>query len=83
MYGAGVPLSSPFFGSKVTPFGSAPVMLTARAGKPVTTTVNEPLTPTVNVVLFKLMTVGNSSTVSLKSCTALVPTPLPAVKTML
>ena len=45
-------------------------------------TVNVPAAPTVNVVLFALVNAGAWSTVSVKFCTALAPTPFEAVNVM-
>jgi len=82
---AGVPLSVPVpfpLSVKVTPVGSAPVSVRDGAGKPVVMTVNDPEVPTVNVVALGLVMAGASSTVSVKFCVALLPTPLLAVNMM-
>jgi hypothetical protein len=82
---AGVPLSVPVpskLSLKVTPLGSAPASSKDGTGKPVVITVNDAKVPTVNVVALGLMMAGASSTVSVKLCVALVPTPLLAVKVM-
>ena len=64
----------------VTPLGSVPPSLKLGAGNPVTVTVNVPAVPTVNVVLFALVIAGAWLTVRVKLCTALLPTPLLALK---
>ena len=75
---AGVPLRTPVL-DNVTPEGRAPVSLNVGAGKPVPVTEKEPAVPTVNVVLFALVIAETWSTVRVKVCVALEPTPLLAV----
>jgi len=77
----GVPLNNPAV-LKVTPPGSAPVSLNVDAGKPDAVTVKLPAPPTVKVVLVALVIAGAWSTVNVKFCVALVPTPLLAVNVM-
>src|SRR5437879_1209932 len=82
---AGVPFSVPVpfpLSVKVTPLGSGPASTRAGGGKPVVITVNDAKVPSVNVVLVALVMAGASSTVSVKFCVALLPTPLLAVKVM-
>jgi hypothetical protein len=55
---AGVPLSTPVEGLKVTPLGNVPVTVKVGAGRPVAVTVNEPAVPAVNVVIFPLVIPG-------------------------
>lgn len=64
---------------KVTPDGREPVSLKVGAGKPVAVTVNVLGVLTVNVVLFPLVIAGAWSTVNVKFCEALEPTPFCAV----
>lgn len=80
---AGVPLrvAVPFpLSTNVTPEGSvAPPSLSDGFGKPEVVTLNVPAAPAVNVVLLALVIAGAWSTVSVKFCVALLPTPLLAV----
>jgi hypothetical protein len=76
----GVPLRTAVPALNVTPVGNVPVSLRLGAGKPVAVTVNVPAAPTENVVLLALVMAGAWSTVSVKFCVALLPTPLLAVK---
>ena len=80
MFAAGVPLNVFVAELNVTPLGSAPVCVTVCAGKPVLVTVKVPAVPTVNVALFALVIADAWFTVRVKLCTALLPTPLLAVK---
>jgi hypothetical protein len=66
----------------VTPVGSVPVSPSVGAGNPVAVTVKVPAAPTLNVVVLALVIAGASSTVSVKFCVALLPTPLLAVNMM-
>src|SRR5207247_1575276 len=77
---AGVPASAPVAAVKVTPAGRAPLSVSVGAGKPLAATVKEPAVPVVKVVLLALVKAGAWSTVRVKLCVALVPTPLAAVK---
>ena len=63
----------------VIPVGRAPLSVNVGAGYPVAVTVKLPAVPAVNVVLLALVMAGAWPTVSVKLCTAFVPTPLLAV----
>src|SRR5260370_1056081 len=76
----GVPLRTSVVALKVTPFGSGPVSAMVGAGNPVAVTVNDPGAFRVNVALVALVIAGAWSTVIVKFCVALVPTPFNAVK---
>src|SRR5215472_5970357 len=78
----GVPLRTPVVALNVTPAGNVPDSLSDGAGNPVAATVNEPIAPTLNVALLALVMDGASSTVNVKFCVALLPTPLLAVNVM-
>ena len=74
---AGVPLSvtvpSPL-STNVSPPGSAtPVRVMAATGDAVVVTVNVPATPTVKLVVFALVIVGASLTVSVKAWARSIP----------
>jgi hypothetical protein len=69
----GVPLKVPVpfpLSANVTPFGSAPVSLSAGVGTPVAVTVNVPLVPAVNVVLAALVIDGATGPVDTTMFTA-------------
>src|SRR5271157_4496601 len=64
----------------VTPEGRVTVSVSAGTGYPVVVTVKLPPVPAVNAAVAKLVIAGAWSTVSVKACVALLPTPLEAVK---
>ena len=66
--------------TKVTPAGRAPFSEMAAAGKPVVVTVKVPWLPTVKVVLVPEVMAAGWSTVSVKDCVAVPPTPLFALR---
>ena len=64
---------------RLTPLGNGPVSEKVGAGYPEVVTVKLPAAPAVKVVLPALVIAGACSTVSVKLCVALVPTPFEAV----
>jgi hypothetical protein len=70
-----VPESTPVAGLKATPAGSAPVIESVGAGKPVATTVCVPAVPTWKVAAAALAIAGAWLTVSVKVCVPLGVTP--------
>ncbi len=66
---------------KVTPAGSAPVMvMVAATGVPLVVIEKVPAVPTMKVVALALVIAGPCVTVSVKLCVALAPIPFEAVK---
>lgn len=78
----GVPLKEPVAELRVTPLGSAPLVLNVGDGKPEAVTENAPREPAVNVALLGLVKVGDWFTVNVKLCETL-PSALLAVIVML
>ncbi len=73
---AAVPLP---LSTKVTPAGSAPVLVMYGSGKPVAVTVKLPGAPTLKVAALPLVIAGDSRTVKVKPCCAGDPIPFDAV----
>lgn len=65
--------------TKEMPLGMLPNSLKLAVGEPVEITMKELDVPVVNVVLLALVIAGGAPTLSVKSCTALVPAPFDAV----
>ena len=72
----------PVVALKDMPAGNASVSTNVGFGKPVAVTAKLPAVPTVKVAAAPLVMAGVSSIVSVKSCVAIVPTPLAAVSVM-